>query len=83
MPSERIDCASGRQKQVEMFWFPAPTRRVTLATIDRDAPSSDGLRFLGHGVTLDREGIDRLIGALCEARDTVYGSVDHEPRAGE
>jgi hypothetical protein len=74
MPSERIDCASGRQKQAELMWFPGPTGRVCLATINNDrADSEDGFRFLGYEVILDRDGIDRLIGALREARDSAYG----------
>lgn len=84
MPKENVrDCAVDSQR-VELTWrheSPDVEGHVQLGTVNHNSPFTfpatdecKGLPFNGWFVTLDRDGINRLIRKLRLARDGAYGT---------
>jgi hypothetical protein len=87
MPKENVNCAAIDGLRTEVSW--RADSHVQLATanthstlrLGEDGRGSDerdetiqGDPFFGWHVTLDRDGINRLIRALRRARDAAFGS---------
>lgn len=53
---------------------PAPTGRPPAAAVENPPPGSDQKPFYGWYVTLDRDGINRLVRHLRRARDQAFGA---------
>lgn len=81
MPKENIDCIAMDELRAELSWGQI-SGVVQLATTNRDYPikmpateeNPSGWEFEGWHVTLDRDGINRLIRALRRARDSAFGA---------
>jgi hypothetical protein len=83
MPKENINDQVAEGFRVEIGWGSnVPNERlghVQIATVNQHSPfafEGDESReaFDGWHVTLDREGINRLIRSLRRARDSAYGA---------
>lgn len=86
MPKDNVDCIAMPGARAEVAWRPGDTGFVQLATTNQNStftfdPEPDTQTqsaitptpFDGWRITLDREGINRLIRSLRKARDSVYG----------
>lgn len=83
MPKENIDDVVNRDFRAEVKWVGnhQPDGWVQLASVNQsstltlpgDNPGDPPQKFEGWHVTLDREGINRLIRSLRRARDAAYG----------
>lgn len=78
MPKKNINCDVMPGLRVEVSWS-AEHSHVQVATVHTDSPvawpdgdTHDG-KFNGWHATLDRAGINRMIHALREARDSAFG----------
>lgn len=79
MPKENINDMVIRGFRTEVTWM--PEKHVQLATVNQqsklnlpgDNPGDPDQSFNGWRVTLDRDGINRLIRALRRARDSAFG----------
>lgn len=79
MPKENVNCVAMTGLRAEVGWSAEPGH-VQVATVHTDSPvhwadgdSPDG-KFNGWFVTLDRDGINRMIRALRKARDAAFGA---------
>ncbi len=79
MPKENINDLVSGGFRVEVSWSPGAYVQVASVnpdsdlTLPGDAPGSPEQPFTGWWVTLDREGINRLIRSLRKARDAAFG----------
>ncbi len=85
MPKENIDDHVSKGFRAEVKWTPgqahqpdgwvqlATVNQASTLTLDSELPGDTPQKFDGWHVTLDREGINRLIRSLRRARDAAYG----------
>jgi hypothetical protein len=86
LPKDNVDCMAMPGIRAEVLWRPGDTGFVQLATTNQHStftldPEPETVTqssitptpLAGWHVTLDREGINRLIRSLRKARDSVYG----------
>jgi hypothetical protein len=81
MPKTNINCSVIDGFRVEVGW--SPDMYVQVATVNTESPlelqddaGGPASEFLGWYATLDREGCNRLIRAVRQARDAAYGRDD-------
>lgn len=78
MPKENVNCVAIEGFRAEVSW--KADSHVQVATVNLESPfeftgeNADAGKFEGWYVTLDREGINRMIRALRKARDAAFGS---------
>lgn len=79
MPKENINCTAMRELRAEVGWEQgrwvqlATTNQKSQLTLPGDNEGDAPQVFGGWHVTLDREGINRLIRVLRRARDQAFG----------
>jgi hypothetical protein len=78
MPKENVDCVAIKGFRAEVGW--KVDSHVQVATVNLNSPfvfegdDADAGKCEGWYVTLDREGINRMIRALRKARDAAFGA---------
>lgn len=79
MPKTNVNCIAMEGLRVQVGWSPAPTGTVQVASVHTDSPidwpegQTPNGKFDGWHATLDRDGLNRLIRALRDARDAAFG----------